>query len=176
MMKFIRLLSPDDNRLTEAMKLYEISFPNHEQREADSQRRILCHSEYHFDLIYDEDLFVGIILYWETEKFLYVEHFCIHPEMRNHRYGQRALELLNGKGKTVILEIDPPVDEISIHRKVFYERAGYQENPFEHVHPPYHEGNAGHPLMILSCPDPITSSDYEQFKWYLEHVVMEIPG
>lgn len=172
---FIRLTSPDDRRLDEAMKLYQLSFPEHEQRETDSQRRILSHSEYHFDLIYDEDLFVGVILYWETDEFLYVEHFCINPEMRNRRYGQRALALLNEKGKTVILEIDPPVDDISKHRKAFYERAGYRENPYEHVHPPYHKGNVGHPLVIMSCPRPIDLSIYEQFKRYLEHVVMEMP-
>lgn len=28
--------------------------------------------------------------------------------------------------KTVILEIDPPNDEVSVRRKAFYERAGYK--------------------------------------------------
>ena len=70
-MKFIRLLSKDDKMFSEAMKLYGKSFPSHEQREIESQKEILKDEEYHFDLIYDNDSFVGIVLYWETSNYIY---------------------------------------------------------------------------------------------------------
>ena len=38
-MKFVRLLSKDDKMFSEAMKLYGKSFPCHEQREIESQKR-----------------------------------------------------------------------------------------------------------------------------------------
>ena len=117
----------------EALNLYKISFPCHEQREKHSQEEILKDDEYHFCLLYDEDIFVGLILYWEHEQFIYIEHFCILPEMRNKQYGQKALALLTKQGKTIILEIDPPKDEISKRRKGFYERCGFTAVSYTHL-------------------------------------------
>lgn len=59
--------------------------------------------------------------------------------MRNKQYGQKTLSLLAKQGKTLILEIDPPKDDISKRRKGFYERCGFTENFFTHIHPPYHK-------------------------------------
>lgn len=78
-----------------------------------------------------------------------IEHFCILPEMRNKQYGQKALALLAKQGKTLILEIDPPKDDISKRRKGFYERCGFTENLFTHIHPSYHKENGGHHLVIM---------------------------
>lgn len=171
-MNFIRLISTEDKIFAEAIKLYKESFPKHEQREDISQKEILKCKEYHFDLIYDKNLFIGIILYWETQDFLYVEHFCIGSKIRNQRYGQRALELLKEKEKTIILEIDPPIDEISIRRKSFYERVGYKENSFKHIHPPYHKENKAHSLVIMSYPNLLSQTAYNKFDLYLKNKVM----
>ena len=71
------------------------------------------------------------------------------------------------------LEIDPPIDDISLRRKGFYERAGYRENPFTHVHPPYREGFAGHPLVVMSYPRQLEREEYDRFYQYLCSVVMK---
>lgn len=172
-MRFERLVSEKHKMYKKALELYRISFPSHEQREEASQVKILNDEEYHFTLVYDDDVFVGLVLYWETQKFVYVEHFCILPEMRSKKYGQKALELLGKGGKTVILEIDPPIDAISVRRKGFYERSGFVENPYSHIHPPYHKDNIGHNLVIMSFPDRITQNEYDFFKYHLDHRVME---
>ncbi len=171
-MKFTRLTSADAASFADAIALYNISFPAHELRETASQRDIMSHPEYHFDLIYDGSIWCGDILYWETTDFIYVEHFCVRPELRGKRIGQRALALLGERGKVVILEIDPPADDISIRRKGFYERCGYRENPFAHVHPPYHAGNSGHTLVVMSFPRPISAAEYAGFSNYLKSTVM----
>lgn len=173
-MKFIRLLSKDDEMFDDAMKLYKESFPYHEQRGIQSQKEILNDKEYHFDLIYDNDTFVGIILYWETLNYIYIEHFCIHPNMRNKKYGENALELIKKKKKIIILEIDPPIDEISSRRKVFYTRVGYKENIFKHIHPPYNKHNKGHSLVVMSYPDFLSEPEYDSFNLYLKNRVMKI--
>ena len=80
----------------------------------------------------DGKLFVGLALYRETAEYLYIEHFYILQALRNHRYGQRTLDLLAECGKTLILEIDPSMDAIVCCRKMFYERCGFAENPFPH--------------------------------------------
>lgn len=169
-MELIRLTDGADPRYARARALYKRSFPFHEQREERSQLNILGAPEYQYLLIYDGDLWVGLMLCWETETFIYVEHFCTFPELRGQGYGRRALEVLGRRGKTVILEIDPPADPVSIRRKGFYERCGYVANPFPHVHPPYHRGVKGHDLVVMSCPKALGPREYEEFalveRWY----------
>lgn len=171
-MRLERLTTSQDQRYAGAMGLYQISFPWYEQRRPDSQTEIMGLEDYQFHLIYEDDTFVGILLCWETETFLYVEHFCVFPELRGRRYGQRALELLHQRGKRVILEIDPPTDEVSVHRKAFYERAGYQANAYEHIHPPYHETAQGHRLVVMSYPERLSQPEYDSFSRYLKDRVM----
>lgn len=168
-----RITSPLHPVYDEALKLYQISFPHHEQREKCSQDKILKDDKYHFNLIYDEEDFIGLILYWEHEQFIYIEHFCILPEKRNKQYGQKTLDLLSKKGKTVILEIDPPNDTISERRKNFYERCGFSENHFSHVHPPYHKGDEGHILAVMTYPKQVSKDLFYTFSEYLKNRVMK---
>lgn len=168
-----RITQTEHPMYREALKLYQLSFPYHEQRESLSQKDILSDSEYHFNLIYDNERFAGLILYWENSRFIYIEHFCILPEMRNKQYGQKTLALLMERRKPLILEIDPPVDNISKRRKAFYERCGFTENPFPHTHPPYHKGNRAHDLVIMTCPERISQDVFLSFSHYLRDRVMK---
>jgi len=154
------------------MALYEASFPRHEQRLPDEQRAVLSHPEYHFSQLFDGAEFVGLLLYWEAEDFRYVEHFCVRPELRGRRYGAKALEELGRDGKTVVLEIDPPVDDIARRRQGFYQRCGFAVNPYPHVHPPYRKGFRGHPLVVMSAPGALTQETYDRFAGYLQNAVM----
>lgn len=169
---FRRLTKATDPAFARAMQLYEISFPLHEQRLSASQRAIMSHPEYHFDVIFDGGTFVGDMFYWRTDDFAYVEHFCIEPNLRGRHYGQYALKALCMQRGNVILEIDPPVDDVSIRRKGFYERCGFKANPFKHVHPPYREGNQGHELVIMSWPRELSQAEYNKFNRYLQTEVM----
>ena len=65
-MRFERLTSPQHPLYKRAMALYADSFPPHEQRENASQLRILGDEAYRFNLIYDENTFVGLALCWRT--------------------------------------------------------------------------------------------------------------
>lgn len=169
-MNMERITSTEHPLYQKAMELYGISFPAHEQREAHSQKQILTQEAYHFDVICDEGEFIGEILYWEVAGFFYIEHFCILPSMRNKQYGQKILKTY--QSAPLILEIDPPVDEISVRRKGFYERCGFVENPYRHIHPPYHAENQGHELVIMSSPRMLKANEYERFHHYLQDTVM----
>ena len=171
-MHFERIRSTNDPRFAAAMALYRGSFPAHELRTAASQARALAQDAYQFRLIFDGDTWVGLLLCWDAGGFFYIEHFCTRPELRGHGCGQAALALLAAEGKPVILEIDPPVDDISCRRQSFYERAGYHANAYAHVHPPYHAANRGHALVVMSCPDALSADTYATFAGYLRHTVM----
>ena len=166
-----RITQIDHPLYSEAMNLYEISFPFHEQRESLSQSRILFQSNYHFNVVSDDKKFIGEVLCWEVGNFLYIEHFCVLPSMRNRRYGQRILEAF--QIKPLILEIDPVTDEISGRRRGFYERCGFVENPYPHIHPPYHKNFSGHELVVMSFPKKLTLNEYDMFSRYLQNIIMK---
>ena len=107
---------------------------------------------------------------YNAARALYAVSFPYHEQRGD---GAAALALLAQSGKKIILEIDPPVDEISRRRKNFYERAGFAENPFAHVHPPYHAGFPGHPLVVMSHPRALTDAEYRAFDGHLKNVVMK---
>ena len=92
-MKFLRLTSCDNPEYRAAAELYAQSFPYHEQRESRSQADIMNEPEYHFDLIFDGGTFVGEKLSWETDDFIYVEHFCILPVQRASEFPCRTVKL-----------------------------------------------------------------------------------
>ena len=170
-MRFERITTPYHPLYADAIELYKISFPFHEQREQESQTDILTNPQYHFDVVCDGNDFVGEILYWDIGKALYIEHFCVMPSKRNMCYGQKILSAL--KDKPLILEIDPPAETISLRRKKFYERCGFVENPYAHKHPPYHKGDVGHELVVMSSPEVLTPEEYEMFRKVLEDTVMK---
>lgn len=76
------------------------------------------------------------------------------------------------EGKTLVLEIDPLKDDISKRRKGFYERCGFTKNFYTHIHPPYHKGNEGHELVIMTCPEQISRETFDLFRSYLNNRVM----
>lgn len=169
-----RLTSADDPLFPACAAIYAQSFPPHEQREAASQRAIMGDGEYHYDAILLDGALVGEILNWRWKNHIYVEHFCIDPARRGQGLGRAALDLLAGAGDTIILEIDPPVDEISRRRRRFYAEAGFCENPHAHVHPPYHAGADGHALVVMSRPKPIDGAQYAEFRAYLQGRVIAL--
>ena len=162
-----RITDAEHTMYAEALRLYDESFPLHERRERPSQESILRDPDYSFDLIFDSDEFIGLALFWEKAGFIYIEHLCILPEKRNMHYGEMTLNALKKRGSVIILEIDPPVDDISRRRMAFYERCGFHENSFHHIHPPYHNGFRGHELMIMSYPEAISDRIYEEFNGFL---------
>ena len=102
-MELIRLTGTEDKRYERAMRLYRASFPPHEQRSAAAQAMALRDEDYHFGLVYDGGAFAGLLLYWEApaqkggpactaeQGFVYVEHFCILPELRGSAPVQRSI-------------------------------------------------------------------------------------
>lgn len=105
----------------------------------------------------------GLAFCWDFDAYLYVEHLCVPRGCAGQGIGQRILALLACAGKPVVLEIDPPEEEISIRRRHFYERCGYVANSFAHVHPPYRPGFTGHRLVVMSSPRVLSQEERERF-------------
>lgn len=171
-MKRIRITNSSDPYFDAAWALYQKSFPLYEQRRLPEQEAVFGEESYHFEALTQGGRFAGIMLYWENARFIYLEHLAICSELRGGGLGTKALDLLMGAGKRVILEVDPIVDDISASRLNFYRRVGFAENPFLHIHPPYRQQFSGHKLLLLSWPGQLSNDTYNAFAFYLTNKVM----
>lgn len=150
-----------------ALNLYKSSFPIEERRDDKEQDRVLQKDEYHFDLIMDEEAFVGIMLYWDIGEWIFLEHFAILPNLRGRGYGKAALDLLKMKKKPILLEIEPPDDDMTQRRYDFYKRNGFVMNSFTHIQAKYHLGDEDLELKLLSYPNEIKMDEYRLFCEYM---------
>ena len=154
--------------LDKAKTLYENSFPFEEKRSEAEQARVMENPLYKMSFI-SENQFEGIMYYWETADFLYLEHLAVVPELRSKGIASQALSILKRKSadKPIILEIDPPVDDVSKRRLAFYNRNGFVMNEHKHIQPKYHKGDCDLELKILSFPRKIDCLEYDAFRQFL---------
>ena len=166
-MRLERLSAGNIHLFERAFELYESAFPVEERRDDQEQQRVIKKADYHFDLIMVDDTFVGVMLYWETDGFVFLEHFTTIPELRGRGYGKSALELLKAKDKIILLEIEPPIDDITQRRYNFYKRCGFVMNSHYHIQAKYHLGDEDLELKVLSYPRMLSSNEYLSFYEYM---------
>ncbi len=157
----------------EAFRIYECSFPNCEKRHLHHQVAALSHKKYFFEVIKDSDTgrILGLLHTWKTRNFVFIEHFAIIEKMRGKSVGSQVLKILkDSTDLPIILEIEPPIDAISIKRKQFYERLGFEMNDFPHIHPSYKSETKPYSLKILSAP----KIDAELYKIFYDFMLAEI--
>ena len=167
-MKLERVFDKNHKYFDKAFCLYEAAFPFNERRDIIEQDRVLKKGDYHFDIILDKKKFIGIALYWERENYIFLEHFATEINERGKGYGAKTLEILKQKNKTILLEIEIPVDEITNRRYGFYKRNGFVLNPYYHVQAKYHKGDSDLELKILSYPNVLKEQDYKEFCKYMQ--------
>lgn len=144
-----RLITIDDSRFKSAWELYQQSFPTHEQRSLKSQEKAMRHVDCYFEVMEQNDSLVGLLIRWETKHFNYIEHFCVAPNRRGKGEGSYILSTLKDN-LPIILEIDPPETDIAKRRLAFYQRAGFVQNPYIYLHPPYQKEGKAFPLEIMT--------------------------
>ena len=81
---------------------------------------------------------LGLLTTWHFEEFIYIEHFAIDPNLRSQGYGTEALNtFIQEQDKPIILEAEPPTDDITRRRVGFYERCGLTLYDFPYIQPAY---------------------------------------
>ena len=91
-MDFIRIENTLDTYFSAAWDLYENSFPLEERRLIDSQLKVFKHLNYNFDVIIEEEKFIGFLIWWEFDKLRYIEYFATVESIRNKGFGKRIIE------------------------------------------------------------------------------------
>lgn len=175
--RFIPFESPADKGWQEAWELYENAFPYKERRSPDDHLRALADPQFEADGIWTDDGLAGIIYHWKFDgETRYVEHLAISPSLRGQNMGSKALTAFCERAGRVILEIDPPVDEISIRRLHFYQRLGFVENPQEYLHPSFRAPFVTHKLVLMSYPLPLADDEARHFADFVRETVLRYSG
>ena len=181
-LQFIPFRSRLDEAWTEAWELYENSFPACERWNANDYDRAFRDPLFEADAIRCDGRFAGILFHWRGDGFHYVEHLAVSPLLRGQNIGSRTLAAFC-EGRRVILEIDPPEDEISVRRLGFYRRLGFHDCPLEYVHPSYSRPFEPHRLVLMGYPTPLdvrearTLADFvrKEVLRYTEHEQPALP-
>ncbi|SFB30384.1 GNAT family N-acetyltransferase [Clostridium frigidicarnis] len=172
-MKFIRMNDVKSTCWSKAWKIYINSFPLFEQRKIEDQIEILKDYRYHCIVVCEEESIIGILFYWEWDNYIYIEHLAISSDLRGRNYGSKILKEFCKNNKCIILEIDPPVDDISIKRLKFYSNLEFRLQEFDHVHPPYRKGYKGHNLKVLGYNIILSKRNYDDFNTFLKEEIMK---
>lgn len=168
-----RITGDKDRFYDSFYQIYSTSFPDFEQRDSAQQLYAFGCGNYHLQCTVKDDTLLSFVGYWEFEGFIYIEHFAVNPQFRGESIGTTVLRnFIESKQKAVLLEIDPLKSEIAEKRFRFYQKLGFVDNPYTHLHPPYKKGNKPHRLLVLSYPDKIDEELYNSFYDRLKNEVM----
>ena len=162
--KIRQLTSSQDQWFEEFWQIYAENFPLYERRDYKQQVAIPSKPGYELDICILENALSGFISYWKSDEFIFIEHLAIAPDFRTKGFGSALLKpFCESQTVPVILEIEPPLDQITIRRLRFYESLGFVTNSHIHFQPPFHVGDDSLSLNILSYPDSINSDFYNRF-------------
>lgn len=172
-LKIHQIENAGDQHFDDFWKIYSASFPLNERRVSNQQTDVFKKREYQVDAYLSNNLIIGFIAFWTAKAFVFIEHFAIAPEVRGKGLGSAILNsFIAGKKIPVILEIEPPVDDLTFRRLRFYESLGFMKNDHNHFQPPYHQTDQPLKLNILSYPCQITADLYLQFSQFQKNTVM----
>ena len=172
-MEFLQIEPRDKRRWDEVWKLYEDSFPAAERRKVEDHIRAINDDRFLPLSVWDGNLLIGLMFFWEWDSYRYLEHLAVNPNLRGHGYGSMLIKYLRDSDHTIILEIDPLNNELSVRRLQFYERSGFTLTPYRFVHLPYRLDGNEQELLILSYPKMITKEQHNHFLKFLEEEVIK---
>lgn len=145
-----------DSCWSQMIELYEEAFPVEERRPTEEWKKMVVMNEA-FSIFKIEFAlrFVGFITIWKFSNFIYIEHFAVCDEFRNKGIGKEILKLVIKKSVSpIVLEVEPPIDELAKRRIHFYGRLGLFLDKTPYWQPPYSKKTDGVSLLLMTS-DPL---------------------
>ncbi len=158
---FNKVLSP--NELLPVKELYLNSFPPEERRTLEGLEKQLLESGCSVYTVWISHMPAGLCVLWDFEEFLFVEHLAVQPHLRGQKIGEKIMNHITAKAdKPVFLEIEPPMDELSIRRMNFYLRLEFQLLDVNYIQPSYTGSGPGYPMKLLANK-PVAGAQLRSF-------------
>ncbi len=136
-----------------AAALYVAAFPEIERRSPEAWAAC-CEREDALTVygIFDDEVFCGFVCVWAFGDFTYMEHFAVLPERRGGGLGRQTVREIVRRSapRPVVLEVEPPEDDLTRRRISFYERNGLAISDMSYLQPPYREGDDHLPLRLMT--------------------------
>lgn len=151
-----------ENDFPSVWKIMEESFPVDERRTMENQKKLFLEEKYELLGCKKEGKMLSFFAVWQFEDFLFIEHFAVDKEARNGGLGAVMLSNLQKmNNKKIILEVEPPADELTKRRVAFYERNGFCLNDYFYMQPAMDEDTKPIPLKIMSYPKELSRNEFE---------------
>lgn len=142
---------------------YEESFPPDERRSWEQQLTLMNDERYHIHEVEYKGSPIGFIAYWDFDTFVFIEHFAMASSARGNGVGSNFLsDFLSKQIKPVVLEVEPPVEDIQFRRISFYERLGFHLSPYTHMQKAYVAGRNGVLLQLMGYPVPLNDLSFQE--------------
>lgn len=173
-MQFKRIKT-ESEILQQAWDVYMNSFPDYERRSIEAHIKALGDCLFYANEIYVDSKIIGVLFYWKLSNYIFIEHFAIDESLRGKNYGSLVLQKLiaDNKDSLIILEIEPPIDDISNKRLRFYEKLGFKMNDYYYEHPSFRAINPHvHELKLMSYPRCITRDELTVFRENMKNRVL----
>ncbi len=157
---FRKIKSPTE--FEDIKSLYLTAFPTAERREFAGLIQQLNNDECIINLIFADRKVAGFVIVWDLEEFVFIEHFAVEPNLRKLGIGEKTLSAIRIQfQKTIILETEPPNDEISRRRIGFYERNGFQKLSLKYFQPSYDGIKPEVELILLTTNIDFTDEELD---------------
>lgn len=160
-------------KFDEVFFIMKKSFPQEEMRDYEGQKALLNRDDYFIKTYVHEGKVAGFCAYYKFDNFIYIEHLACDPQVRGLGIGTKLVqEIMNDDdNRVVILEVEPPVDELTKRRVRFYEKLGFNLNPHYHFQPSLNEGMEGLELKIMSSNVELSENEQNDFRRVLNKKV-----
>jgi ribosomal protein S18 acetylase RimI-like enzyme len=170
-----QLVNNSHHPLLSSIKLlYESSFPAYERREWTSVLQLLEEPRMQIEAFLEEEQFLGFMILWMFDQWLFLEHFAVEQGYRRKHIGQTVLKYLIDKADNrLILETELATDESALQRIRFYERAGLITIPVPYFQPPYSKHGQPVPMQLMSTISFVTNADVVPIIQLIKEAVYE---
>jgi len=157
-------------------QIYEDSFPSDERREWLEISELIQHLNFIIYRIFINDELIGLISVWNLSHFIFIEHFAIHKKLHGKKLGTQVInQVITESDKTVIVEVEEPINDTAQRRIVFYERLGFVVFSGIYYQPPYSAEKNKVKMLLMSYPDQLTITEFTDVKSLIYRIVYKLP-
>ncbi len=152
-----------DEKFDRLFEILEYSFPTCERGNYALHRSEFTRDEFRCMCYEPEGVPAAFINYYHLRDInaLFVEHFASAEELRGKGVGSAVMNsLLERSGDSlVVLEVEPPEDELSRRRVQLYRRLGFTLNEGAYFQPAFY-GNPEPLSLMLMSTRPLSTSEF----------------